>query len=371
MAKEMDQQSVRFIFELDEPKRPLLKTSSSNILRKDGELVQSKEEKILPKKTENQNKTYLYENKVRRDSFLCGMATLNGLKMEIYNGSVLNADKLQTDCIVNAANNKLNHNGGLAYNISILAGENFERESAEYIKKYHSLKKCEAIHTTAGDLNYKCIIHVAGPIVRNSFLSFGKEDELRTCIFNSMNLADRLNLISIGIPGISCGIFGFPKKEAATCHLQAFEDFAKYKGISNSSLKCVRFFLFDDDELQCFTNEFLKRIEEDHYDYSFYIGTPISQAGSLVKYCGTCSMLYKYNYFTLDCHQVYCNFCVYRYQVKKCSVCNQDLKYQSAIYCRICSRPRNKHRGCCTKCNNICSNHSLTICSYCDNKIER
>ena len=56
------------------------------------------------------------------------------------------------DAIINPANEKLDHAGGVAKAIVSKGGEVIQKESEEYIKKYGSLPTGEATTTNAGDL---------------------------------------------------------------------------------------------------------------------------------------------------------------------------------------------------------------------------
>ena len=306
--------------------------------------------------------------------FRCGSAVLNGKTLEIHRGNVIDAHKLGATCIVNAANKNLRHNGGLAGAIASMAGPKFEEESAKYVQNKGSLKPTQAICTGPGKLEmYNIIIHVAGPIVNNGYLLQSQKEELRNCVYNSIELATEKNEKSIGVPGISCGIFGFPKEEAAKCHIQAFEDFATKTKFPKSSLTHIHFILFSDEELQYFANEFLQRIENDHYHFANLIGLPSSQSGLLTKYCGVCSSMYENNYFSINvCHTTYCDYCIYRYQIKKCSKCTLEFSLkieQNKVYCRLCKEIKERTTGACFSCNNICADHNLEKCSHCEKLI--
>lgn len=306
--------------------------------------------------------------------FTCGKALLNGVTLEIHKGSVLEAHVLGADCIVNAANKSLNHNGGLAGTIASLAGQALEEDCSNFIKRHRSLSPCQVFSSTSGKFtDYKRILHVAGPIVENSYIRYGQEEELTNCILNSILKANQEGLTSIAFPGISCGIFGFPKKEAAVCHLEGFSRYAEKirQGLKNS-ITNVHFFLFSNEECQMFTKDFFHRAENDQYDYSNFIGTPEDQSGALLKYCGCCGALFENNYFRYDrCHFNYCDFCVYRYNIKNCYKCKMIFDYidTNFVYCRVCRALKGKDGKCCLSCNNICGIHWAEKCVYCEKKL--
>ncbi len=115
--------------------------------------------------------------------------------------------KLNTDAIVNAANEYLIHGGGVAKAIACAAGPELEKESKEIIIKKKKLKVGEVVYTTSGRLSQrgiKYVIHVVGP--RGT-----KPELLEKAIINVFKLAKKLKAKTIALPAISCGIFGFNK----------------------------------------------------------------------------------------------------------------------------------------------------------------
>jgi len=75
-------------------------------------------------------------------------------------------------------------------------------------------KTGEAVITTAGNLPAKFVIHTVGPVWKG-----GKNHEaqkLGDCYRNSLQLAKDNNCRTVSFPGISTGIYGFPKNEAAS-----------------------------------------------------------------------------------------------------------------------------------------------------------
>lgn len=116
--------------------------------------------------------------------------------------------KLEADVIVNAANEKLFHGGGVARAIANAAGKELIKESNEIIRKRLGLRVGEAVYTTAGNLNAKYVIHVVGP--RGT-----QPEKLESAIDNVFKLAEKLEVRSIALPAVSCGIFGFDKEKGS------------------------------------------------------------------------------------------------------------------------------------------------------------
>jgi len=124
--------------------------------------------------------------------------------------------KLEVDAIVNAANENLRHGGGVARAIADAAGQKFIEESNEIImKKGEPLGIGEPVYTSAGELEknfgISYVIHVIGPRGKNN----NSKELLEKSIENVLNLAKKINVRSIGIPAVSCGVFGFDKKQGA------------------------------------------------------------------------------------------------------------------------------------------------------------
>jgi O-acetyl-ADP-ribose deacetylase (regulator of RNase III) len=58
------------------------------------------------------------------------------------------------------------------------------------------------------------VIHTVGPVWRGG--SSGEERQLEDCYRASLELAEAYALRSIAFPAISCGLFGFPARQAAS-----------------------------------------------------------------------------------------------------------------------------------------------------------
>jgi len=129
--------------------------------------------------------------------------------------------------IVNAANQHLGGGGGIDGAIHKAGGTNYVNAHRELQKIYKSqYVSGYAAMIESGDLknHYQidAVIVVAGP---QGDSNAQKEDELYSCYYNSLVLAQSLNQTSIAFPSISTGIFGFPKERAAAISVKAVMDF--------------------------------------------------------------------------------------------------------------------------------------------------
>lgn len=126
--------------------------------------------------------------------------TKEGMRIKVYTGSIT---RLDVDCIVNAANENLMHEGGVAAAISDAAGYLFDQESRDYVKKYGPIAVGTCCVTSAGKLPYKCVIHTVGPRWgdykdKNRCLQYLQDSVEATFIE-----ADRRGMSSIAIPAVS------------------------------------------------------------------------------------------------------------------------------------------------------------------------
>ncbi|OMJ89912.1 hypothetical protein SteCoe_7799 [Stentor coeruleus] len=159
--------------------------------------------------------------------------------------SVLQIDitTVNTDAIVNAANDRLEHGGGVAAAISTKGGYTIQSESSKYIKEHGRLKTGDAAVTSAGNLPCKYVIHAVGPIWRNGH---HQEDELlESAIYKSLIKADEIKAKSIAIPAISSGIFGYPKPRCAVVMIRTVKKYIDERNSEECSLRDIRLTNFD------------------------------------------------------------------------------------------------------------------------------
>ncbi|MBN1453338.1 MAG: macro domain-containing protein [Anaerolineales bacterium] len=152
----------------------------------------------------------------------------------------------EVDAIVNAANEHLQHGGGVAWAISKRGGPAIQQESDEWVRTMGTVSHAHPAWTSGGLLPARYVIHSVGPV-------WGEGDEdskLAAAVTGALNVADELKLKSIAFPAISTGIFGFPKERAAKIILDSIAKYFSEKG--SSSLKTVRLVLFDNGTVETF-----------------------------------------------------------------------------------------------------------------------
>ena len=157
-------------------------------------------------------------------------------KIVIQQGDLTEMD---TDAIVNAANNDLQLGGGVAGAIRRKGGEAIQRECDQI----GSIPVGGAAITSGGKLKARYVIHAASMQLGGRTTA----QALRSSTAHSLRIAAGKGLKSIAFPAVGTGIAGFPIRECAEIMLR--ETVAHLKG--PTTLQRVCFVLFD--ELACET----------------------------------------------------------------------------------------------------------------------
>ncbi len=166
-----------------------------------------------------------------------------GQILEVRYGD-LTAEKV--DAIVNAANARLMHGGGIAAVIAQRGGALIDRESHAWVAEHGPVTHADPAYTGGGKLPCRYVIHAVGPV-------WGQGDEdakLADAIRGSFKRAESLGLHSIAFPAISTGIFRFPVRRAAGVFYASIA--AYYQSTPASPISLTRLVLYDPPTLSAF-----------------------------------------------------------------------------------------------------------------------
>lgn len=117
----------------------------------------------------------------------------------------------QVDAVVNAANEELQHGGGVALAIARAGGPVVQEESNRWVSQHGPLSPGVAAVTPAGDMPAMLVIHVAGPRYRQGQDNAGL---LATAVAVALDAAAGEGCRTVALPAISAGVFGYPLDEA-------------------------------------------------------------------------------------------------------------------------------------------------------------
>lgn len=157
----------------------------------------------------------------------------------LVRGSVIDQD---VEAIVNAASIGMRGGGGLDGAVHHAAGPALLEELLE---KVPSGSPPGSVVVTAGHASgFKAILHTPGPVWKGG--SRGEPDTLAACYRNCLIAAHDLGIVSIAVPSISTGIYGYPLDRAAPLAVKTVQDWITAN--EETALKKIIFAMFGGEE---------------------------------------------------------------------------------------------------------------------------
>lgn len=162
-------------------------------------------------------------------------------RLELLRGDITG---LRVDAIVNPANTSLLGGGGVDGAIHRAAGPELLTECREL----NGCKTGEAKITKGYGLQARYIIHTVGPVWYGGYRN--EPEQLASCYLSSLKLAVEYKLKTVAFPGISTGVYRFPKELAATIAVNETKRFL----LKNTLPKKVIFVAFDDESYKIYSS---------------------------------------------------------------------------------------------------------------------
>ena len=160
--------------------------------------------------------------------------SIHGRTLELAQGDIT---QQQVDAVVNAANSRLAGGGGVDGAIHRRGGTSIMEE----LKRRYS-QGCptgSAVITAAGDLPARYVIHAVGPIWQGSLS--GESQLLAGAYQRALELAAEHGCLTVALPAISCGVYGYPIDLASQIALATTRRFLE----QDPTVQLARFVLFD------------------------------------------------------------------------------------------------------------------------------
>ncbi|XP_034412637.1 protein mono-ADP-ribosyltransferase PARP14-like [Cyclopterus lumpus] len=153
----------------------------------------------------------------------------DGFQVLVCQGDIT---KQEADALVNAANEDLDHCGGVAAALSKAGGPQVQKESRALVKQTGKVATGDVVVTTGGNLKCKKLLHAVGPVGGQAG---GREKILlEKAVQSALNLAEMMEFQSIALPCISSGVYGVPVAVCSDAIVTAVKKFGSQGGRSLS-----------------------------------------------------------------------------------------------------------------------------------------
>ncbi|XP_035530830.1 protein mono-ADP-ribosyltransferase PARP14-like [Morone saxatilis] len=189
----------------------------------------SHSQKCLLKVKEQPN--FTRQNFASGGTMVSSYSLRDGLQVLVCQGDITKQD---ADALVNAANEDLDHCGGVAAALSKAGGPQVQKESRALVKQTGKIPTGEVVVTTGGNLNCKKLLHAVGPVGGKS--GGNERVLLEKTVQSALNLAEIMEFKSIAMPCISSGVFGVPVNVCSEAIVTAVKEFGSEGGRSLSRI---------------------------------------------------------------------------------------------------------------------------------------
>lgn len=176
-------------------------------------------------------------------------ALFGATMLELRVGDI--AAQRDLDAVVNAANAQLTSGGGVAGALHRAAGPGLAEEAVPL----GPLTPGRAVVTGAHGLPNRAVLHTLGPVYGRDHPA---EALLAEAYRQTLHLADRHDLATVGFPALSTGAFGFPMGPAAEIALTTVVDLIP----TLDRVRLIRFVLADDQALTAHRNALAAALAE-------------------------------------------------------------------------------------------------------------
>ena len=170
----------------------------------------------------------------------------SGRVFEVARGDLL---KEPVDAIVNAANGRLAHGGGVAGAISRAAGPSLEAECDRIVRERGPLPTGSAVVSGAGRLPFKGIIHAVGPRQGEG----DEERKLVQALHAAFGCAEEAGWTALSFPAVSSGIFAVPLPVCARAYDTAARSW--FASRPDGSLRRIRLCLREQEVIEAVLSE--------------------------------------------------------------------------------------------------------------------
>ena len=160
--------------------------------------------------------------------------SVGGVLFRVMDGDIT---RMETDAVVNAANNHFWMGGGVAGAIKRAAGAMIEIDAMNQ----GPLPVGQSVVTNGGSLKARYVIHAA--VMGQDLQTSAKA--IRDGTRSALECAHALGIESVSFPAFGTGVGGYPPSDSAREMIDAMLDFVR--GRDDLKLKKITFVLFSDD----------------------------------------------------------------------------------------------------------------------------